>query len=289
MKNQKVIDLLIQNPPAQFECLEKLIDTFSQSETCLSAYIRGSLANKNYDRASDVDLMVAVEPSHYAKTVEALNVIVGDQLSLIFPGWYDKIVPDFGGLGFVYLVNWKGTYLQADVYILPADRTELIKKAPRAQQVYSRGSAKTTSGAEVEELIISKKDTVQTIQQIIIEIFILAALIHKRIRRHQIYLNYSETYMLNTSVRNLMRTLWDPSHIAFGWYSFAENCTFANQSSEWMQKFEEIIKARSLHDFASLNKYLDFVLQFAKENCPEDLKPLQPGIDFMMSVFTGRP
>ncbi|NBX18669.1 MAG: nucleotidyltransferase domain-containing protein [Proteobacteria bacterium] len=275
-------ELLLAQPPVQFVYLEKLLTIFSVSPKLHSAYVRGSIARNDYDRVSDIDLVLAFEPEAFASAVESLDTIMQQSFSTLFSGWLDRIVPDFGGLGYVYLIQAGEKILQIDLYLLPSDRLNKLLSVRGVTRVYEN-NVKASSNSVPEcndEYIRSKISAPVTQESILFEIVVLAHLLKKRIKRGQTLLNHSETVMLHRAFRDLIRKTLDPAYFAYGWYHFSENSRKSEIFAKWAAAIETVVHKYAVHDSTSLLETMKLVAAFIDETCPEIFKPVGVSLNY---------
>ena len=75
---------------------------FLKEKGLVEAYLRGSFANGEADEYSDIDLFLVVEPENLEPTYEAFSAYLKDKYSILV-SCHDKLVKDYGGIGFMYL------------------------------------------------------------------------------------------------------------------------------------------------------------------------------------------
>lgn len=94
------------------DCLAHL-----EKQGLVEAYLRGSFANGEADEHSDIDLFLVVEP----EKIEAIHTAFSEFLKTkyaILVSCHDKLVKDYGGIGFMYLCGDASRKLfQFDLYI----------------------------------------------------------------------------------------------------------------------------------------------------------------------------
>lgn len=284
-----VLELLQQSPPLQFQALESLLGTLTQSTFVEAAFVRGSIARNDYDRASDVDLILIVEDHCFVDLANSLDDILKQHFSVLLPGWHDLIVPNFGGVGFVYLLKFQDTIVQADLYLLPSSRKKNISHLKSCQSVYQKEHPAATCSPETRERINqylgSLATSRPTVHSQITELFIVSNLIKKRIARNQRFLNYSETQLLYSCIRNIMRLLFDPSFVDYGWYHFSENLKSDPQSRSWLIKFEDLIFSSSILSAEALFERLAFGIDLIRSVKPDELKGLEKALQFLSTTI----
>lgn len=272
-------EILTENPPIQFEYLRKLLDLFSQSRYLKSAFIRGSLARNDYDRASDLDMVLAIAPSAYIEFINTLDELMMENFSVLFKGWPDRIVPAFGGIGFVYLIQYGDKLLQIDLYVLPSNRLDKLLNTPNVKKIYQNNEeidqTSQHQDSEIDQHITNKFINFPSIESLLIETAILAYLIKKRIKRKEEFLNYSETMLLNKTLRDVIRIIFDPAHKDYGWYHLKETLSRHSTSSKWCVEFEKILFQSTIHDSISIVKSLEFALKLVQEQCPDELTHIE--------------
>ncbi len=289
MKHGRLIDVLMESPPAHFVILDELLGIFSSQSYLHSAYIRGSIASNSYDRSSDVDLVLMINDDSYILTVDSLDAIIEQHFSVIRPGWLDKIVPNFGGLGYVYLVSFENKIYQLDLYLLPLSQVDSIRRIPKATLVFSQ-DAKPASlnnqnmAEEVSKYIEDKKQSRESIMALGDEIIVLSFLIKKRIKRQQFFLNASETYMLATCLRKLMRLTWEPHLLDFGWYHFLESIKFPDEILQLRLSLLNLLQKHSLSTTDSLRMAHDLLFKILSCNAlaEDHLKSLKQTSDIVL-------
>lgn len=283
MKTYNLLDLLIENKPQQFTILEELLAVFSQSQFITHAFIRGSIAQNSFDRVSDLDLVLSVEDGHFEQVLQSLDHLLSQHFNVLFPGWFDAIVPDFGGLGFVYLIEREGTIYQADLYLLPASKVHDIPIRSKAKLLFKNQNYPTDASNNYEtapSCIERYRKGRADIKKIFIESLVLSFLIKKRLKRGQVFLNYSETFMLHTTIRQLLRCIFDPGHVEYGWYHFEENMLKTCEGRALLEKLRASIFQNPIHSESSLRNSLRFVLEVIAEFSPGILADIMVGVRF---------
>jgi predicted nucleotidyltransferase len=275
MKVKSLNEILTEDPPIQFMYLRKLLELFSQSKYLESAFIRGSLARNDYDRASDLDMVLAIEPSAYINLIDSIDELMMENFNVLFKGWPDRIVPAFGGIGFVYLIENGENILQIDLYILPSNKLNKLMNTPNVKMIYQNNQGinqeVSSHDNEINEYITNKFAHFPSIESLLVESAIIAYLIKKRIKRKEEFLNYSESILINKTLRDILRLIFDPSHKDYGWYHLKDTLFRHPTSTKWCLEFERILFHSTIHDSITIVKSLEFALHLTKEQCPEEL------------------
>lgn len=263
--------LLLQNKPTQIILLEDLLSLFSQSPYLSHAFVRGSITRNELDRASDLDLVLSYDESQYPNVIKNLDQLMMENFNTIFPGWLDTIVADFGGLGFVYLLERQGTLFQVDIYVVPSQRAMGLQSKAKAKMIYRRegapnqGSVSESTARFISDFQSRQRDT----QDFYIGAMVLALLIRKRIKRGQHFLNYSETHLLNLSIRNFFRSVYDPDFVNYGWYHIQERMSGVTGGHSELEFLESLIKGAPVHTFESLRETMIGFLRLAVRAKPD--------------------
>jgi predicted nucleotidyltransferase len=101
----------------QLRILEQILAIFQQYPGFGKAFVRGSLARGNADLYSDIDLLCEVLPQNFASFIEQADTGIKNHHNAIADGLVDTVVKDFGGIGYIYLLETGGRLYQLDLYI----------------------------------------------------------------------------------------------------------------------------------------------------------------------------
>lgn len=94
------------------DCLDHL-----EKQGLVEAYLRGSFANGEADEHSDIDLFLVVEPEKLEQIHTAFSEFLTTKYAILV-SCHDKLVKDYGGIGFMYLCGDASKKLfQFDLYI----------------------------------------------------------------------------------------------------------------------------------------------------------------------------
>lgn len=110
----------------QARVLREALDHLKE-QGLVEAYLRGSFANGEADEHSDIDLFLVVEPENLEAIHTEFTEYLKNKYSILV-SCHDKLVKDYGGIGFMYLCGDASKKLfQFDLYMA------LKGVAPRAQ------------------------------------------------------------------------------------------------------------------------------------------------------------
>lgn len=219
-----VIDLLHENRSYQFEVLEAAIVALSQGRHVRSLYVRGSIAQSSADRLSDVDLVVVVDDDAFVDHVRNSDRVVKSFSTPLFAGWSDRLAPNFGGHGLVYLLRGPHGVYQLDLYYLPASKVGAFLERHdeqhvfEARRVYLDSSfredfrdASATSTAEVPHSTATPASSVA-------EAFVLSFLMKKRVERGEYLASVHELTLVKEATRDHLRRELFPNTTHTDWY-----------------------------------------------------------------------
>jgi|GEM_PF-5529887 len=208
---------------------------------------RGSFAKRQSDRASDIDLLLVVQDKAIKRMLAELDAVVGAHCTLMAPhGWVDTIVPDFGGIGFVYLVKFNQRLIQLDVYITPSSWSRRIDEDKEAAAVYTRSgytpdySQKSAPKEVIKQCIAG----VELEYQIIFEFLLLVVMYLKHIYRNRPTLALKYRYALTESLAVFLRYVFTPHRVtSYGveYKMYDWESDFRNITSPAVKAFERML------------------------------------------------
>lgn len=280
MSHAVLDELARANRPAQFGLLERATDLFTASPAVTHLLVRGSLASGTADRLSDVDFVAGVDDRSFPEFVSVLDALVSADLGGILPGWRDTIVGDMGGLGYVYLVGWAGHLQQVDLYVVPASQVSRVHQHTVAHPIFVRDAdAAYQPDPRVAPFVARVVAEPRSCAELLIETLVIGYLIRKRITRGQEFIAYSEAYLFNTAVKNLIKTALAPTSRYYGWYQLREEIGSTPIGKECLRDLAALISAPAIPTAETLTQRLDRVIAVAKRAAPEAVDSLRPAID----------
>jgi hypothetical protein len=272
--------LLETNRPDQFALLEAATELFTRSDAVTDLLVRGSLARGTADRLSDVDFVVAVEDAKFPQFVAALNPLVATELGGILPGWRDTIVGDMGGLGYVFLLVWADHLQQLDLYAVPASRLARVREQSVCQTVFTRDpNAIHTVDDDTSQFVTRVARQPSDCENLLIEALVLGYLTRKRVARGQDFIAYSEWFLFNTAVKNLIKTALAPSSSFYGWYQLHEEIGRTPLGRDCLDHLTALVTATPIPTSASVSEGLNRVIAIAERAIPEVLHAHRDAID----------
>lgn len=266
----------------QIVIFDKLQTYFKDLPEIIAVIQRGSGFNSKNDTFSDIDLLLIVEDSKYIDFINKISLLLKSVVDLITNvGWYDSIVPNFGGLGLCYFIKYKGKLIQLDIYIVPNKNSYKILNFKDKKIIYTN---KINSVSEVDldnhEFIPVIKNYIaelNTDYQIYIEPLLLTVIYIKQIMRLNIPLCCKYNYAVKESLVKLFRFKFTPDKLNYKFYDLKND--FENSNNHMI--YDKLIKSFLDTDIISkseiyvlLEIYLD-ILKVDIENTKVGLEMLE--------------
>ncbi|MCA9386334.1 nucleotidyltransferase domain-containing protein, partial [Candidatus Dojkabacteria bacterium] len=241
------VDDIFVSTKAQESLINKILGSLSDENCVIKIIQRGSFATGKEDRASDVDLLFVVEDDCYEKFLEGLNEKLKSAIDLVFnEGWIDTIVPNFGGIGFVYLAKDMDKLIQLDLYVTPKQNSAKILKLEEKRIIYSRYEYSLGEYAKknVKDFkCINKqfiKNNLDQEFQIIFEVLLVIEMYAKHIYRGHTMLSCKYRYLCIESLARFLRYVHTPEKVGYLMYDW--NHDFKNINDPIVKQFERNIQ-----------------------------------------------
>lgn len=279
--NRAALDTLAAaNRPTQIDLISRVADQLATSTAVTHMLIRGSLVCGTSDRLSDVDLVVGINEDQFAQFVAAQDAIITTEFGAIFPGWPDKIVSRMGGLGYVHLIEHEGKLYQLDLYLAPARRISEIKTFARGHLIHGELPADAPEPDPTIDAFVSERLEVwPTCTELLVETFVLAWMIRKRIARGQLFMAYAEAHMITTAARSLIRTALSPENAYYGWYHLDTQLGNSPLGRACLRDLTALVDSPPVPTVDSLARTVDQVLALARRAVPEIVEEMRLPID----------
>lgn len=257
----------------QIQLLEELVTVFSNTDTIHSVVVRGSISKGLSDKYSDVDLLLITDNDDFINTVKGLPSILGKHVNLITPnGWIDTNVPNFGGIGYVYLVKYKGDIVQLDVYILPEENSnkiwsfsdKIVKFTQKSINYKETVDLSSHSySAQLREIV----DDANSDFQIFFDILLHFEMLSKYICRQNAFLACKYWYLINSKMMLLIRNILEPETSDFMFYDVKRHLSKYQYGK--LDRFErQLEQANSIYDFSSFIDLYKLYKSIIKEHYP---------------------
>jgi predicted nucleotidyltransferase len=280
MPTLQLAELTHANRPAQLPLLSRLAGTLAASPAVTHLLVRGSLAHGTADRLSDVDFVVGVHDIQLPAFVQTLDDLMSVEAGALLPGWRDTIVADLGGVGMVFLVPDGGRLHQIDLYLVPASRIPHLRAAVATASLLDREPAP----ASPEAIAVAECFTAdflarpRTCTELLIEHLVLAVLLHKRIRRGQRFIAYSEWHRFHTATKDLIKAALAPASRFWGWYQLREEIAVTPIGRACLSDLEAAISGPAVPTAADVDAAVERMLTLVERACPEALEGLDAAI-----------
>ncbi|GAA1942967.1 hypothetical protein [Kitasatospora viridis] len=280
MPTLQLAEITQANRPAQLPLLSKLADILATSPAVTHLMVRGSLAYGTADRLSDVDLVVGVQDAQLPTFIEAVDTLMSVEAGALLPGWRDTIVADLGGVGMVFLVPDNDRLHQIDLYLAPVSRIPRLRETVNTAVVLDRESAPAAVQdiAVAESFAASYLARPRTCAELLIEHLVLAVLLHKRIKRGQRFVAYSEWHRLHTATKDLIKTALVPASQFWGWYQLREQIAVTPIGRACLDDLDTAISGPAIPQAADVTNAIERMLALVERACPQALDGLHDAV-----------
>jgi predicted nucleotidyltransferase len=279
--DQAIVDeLTLANRPRQLRLLENAAGVLIRSDAITELSVRGSIAAGTADRLSDIDFVVGVQDNAFPTFAHILDALVATELAAICPGWRDTIVHDMGGLGYVYLIVFDGHLYQLDLYLVPSSRVSDVRNRTRARVLFNRRDCLTPESMEPEDLFIRQTlDRSRSCADLFAECLVLVQMILKRIRRGQIFLVYSDTCLLMSAIKDILKTALAADSASWGWYHLDETVGRTSLGQACLAELAELIALPTIRTQEQLNLVFERILMLMRRIAPNTLQSFDTTVD----------
>lgn len=207
----------------QHKVLSEIFDSIQKDSRIITLGVRGSIAKGISDQCSDIDFFIITKNESFEEIAFFLEQLLPKSLVLLTKkGWIDSNVPNFGGIGYVYMILFHGKLLQLDAYVLPEENAERIIKL-KDKKLFSDVTIRFKSDVNLQnhrftESIkdFSCKESIKF--QEFFDILLHFEMLSKYIARKNPFLAYKYWYLLNSKVWGWFRNLLDPSTQDYMYY-----------------------------------------------------------------------
>jgi predicted nucleotidyltransferase len=190
-------------------------------------FLRGSLAKGSEDSESDIDLVVTVAEDQFEAAIHDLSCTLPQSLPGWLPPWLDVIVRDFGGVGFVYLLQiGKQAWGQLDIYLLPRGRRRRLFEHELVRSLWSRDDLDVAEDLVAENVDAARRRygqwAIRDLQQAVLGCYVGMFLLRKRLLRGDRFQIFSDTYATAQCVRDFVVLACYPDRPEHGWHGLPE-------------------------------------------------------------------
>ena len=200
--------------------LQEMRNIVSRRPWSRDMFLRGSLAQGSEDFESDIDLVVTVAEDEFEAAINDLTDVLPQSLPGRLPPWVDGLVRDFGGIGFVYLIQaGKKKWGQVDIYLLPHGRRQRMLDLEFALPLCSRDALKAYDDSMAARVDVARRHHEQLaardLRQAVLACYVAAFLLRKRLMRRDRLQTFADTYATAKCLKDLLILACYPDE--FGW------------------------------------------------------------------------
>lgn len=233
----------------QIQLLEELKQKLKRLNQIKAIVVRGSIAKEDSDKFSDIDLLLIADNEEFIPFINQLDdYIIKNFGSLSKEGWIDSIIPNFGGIGFVYLVKYRKQLIQLDVYVLPEENAEKICNFKGKKFLFLRKKLNYRKNIdldihrfkpEIKEFVANRSAGFQ----LFFEIMLMLVMLTKHIRRKDAFLVFKYRYLVVEKILHLLRQTLEPETSGYMFYDVKGQLD--KHKSEELHRLEQILSESS--------------------------------------------
>ena len=278
--------LLFSNPHAsksklsQFSMFKQILRTCRLYPGLERVYVRGSLARGDADPYSDIDLLCVVAPEEFASFIGQIDAGIKERHNAVGEAWVDTIVKDFGGVGFVYLLQTDGGLHQLDLYVACRGHPSLdhLNRVRHKQEIFRHDRNEGDNchldtlhyrlhSEAVEQEIGRINGIEQSVSHTLTELCVLGFMIKKCLERGDEFVAGNEYNAWRNGFIKLVRHKFDKQHRDYGFYHVKRLMNEANDGGEL---YEDLCAINNhpleMENFKQVHR---FAMAFAQIQYPE--------------------
>jgi predicted nucleotidyltransferase len=198
----------------QIRILEQILATFQKCPGFEKAFVRGSLARGNADLYSDIDLLCEVSPQDFGSFIDQADSGIKNHHNAVADGLVDAVVKDFGGIGYIYLLEASGRIYQLDLYVTcqgrpwgsQTYRREIFRRIHKENDMEKHESLLyRLHGVKVDHQIQRLQNVEPSVGQTLVELNVLGVMLKKCLERGDNFVASSEYNMWRTCFVKMIR------------------------------------------------------------------------------------
>lgn len=284
---------LFKNPHASstnlphFSIFQQVLHTCRQCPGLEKVYARGSLARGDADPHSDIDLLCIVAPQEFSSFLKNVDICIKKQHNTIADGWVDTIVKNFGGVGFVYLLQTDSGLYQLDLYIACQGHPALdyLDHVPHKHEIFRQCRKENSNprqdallwrlhGDTVEHEIQRINSVEPSVSRTLTELSVLGFMVKKCLERGDLFVACNEYNMWKNCFIKLVRQKFDTQHRDYGFYHVNRLIVAADDKGKLYGDLCAIIEhPLTSENFTHVHHYaMDFVQEYFPEDHARNLK-----------------
>jgi predicted nucleotidyltransferase len=277
------------------DCLAHL-----KEQGLVEAYLRGSFANGEADEHSDIDLFLVVDPEKLEEIHTAFTEHLAEKYAILV-SCHDKLVKDYGGIGFMYLCGDANKKMfQFDLYMA------MKGVAPRAQlfnspRIHSTDPTycwnqeyKCSPMPEVADNFIKKfsagESKADKMEYLCNDLMVTLSIMKKHVTRGQIARALNDNNHATGVCIEMLRTEFADPSVHSSLYAGDKMIQAAKESGNSVLKSlaefleEQFVSPVSLR---KVNEMFFIGTALLHETCPEAYKNIEQSIDAYNSLVVG--
>lgn len=277
------------------DCLAHL-----KEQGLVEAYLRGSFANGEADEHSDIDLFLVVEPEKLEQIHTAFTDYITNKYAILV-SCHDKLVKDYGGIGFMYLCGDANKKMfQFDLYMAMKGvppRAQLFN-SPRIHSVDPsycwNQEYKSSPMPEVADNFIKKfsggDSKADKMEYLCNDLMVTLSIMKKHVTRGQIARALNDNNHATGVCIEMLRTEFGDQSVHSSLYAGDKMITAAKQSgnavlsslAEFLEEqFVAPVSLRKVHEMFFIGTAL------LHETCPEAYKNIEQSINAYNALVVG--
>ena len=277
--------LLFSNPHAsksdlpQFSMFKQILQTCRLYPGLERVYVRGSLARGDADPYSDIDLLCVVAPEQFVSFIKQVDTGIKERHKPLGDAWVDTIVKDFGGVGFVYLLQTDRGLYQLDLYVACRGHPSLdnLNRVPHKQEIFRHHRNEGDNNLDtmhyrlhsdmVEHEIRRINSIEPSVSRTFTELCVLGFMIKKCMERGDQFVAGNEFNSWKCCFIKLVRQKFDKQHRDYGFYHVKRLMNEANDHGALYQDLCAITDhPLKMDNFKQVNRY---AMAFVQKHFPE--------------------
>lgn len=247
------------------------------------------------DPHSDIDLLCEVLPQDFASFIAWADAEIKVRHNALADGLVDTVVKDFGGIGYIYMIEDGGLLYQLDLYVSCLGRPwgsgtyrrEVFRRihseadAPKRQALLYR-----LHKATVQEEIQRLQDVEPSVGLTLLELNVMGFMLKKCLERNDPFVSSSEYNTWRLCLVKMIRHKFDVQYRDYGFYHIHRLAVEAGDGGRLFEDLHSIFSSPLTYDnFKQVHHY---AMHLAEEHFPEDFARQQKLIA-AMSCHVGSP
>lgn len=244
---RQTIKQILSSEP-QKELFEKLSGIIQKQKAIVSIIQRGSFSKNQNDRASDLDMLLIIKDADFKTYLSNFNKFFTSLplfQSYTTQGWYNHLTPNWGGVGLIFLVQYKNKLVQIDLFIMPEFNSKRILGFPEKKILFERRPPVYAKDTNVNtnsfaQTLVAYREQQDTTFQTSFEVLLMFLIYIKQIYRFKSTLACRYRYLSIECLGVFLRLIYVPEKIGYRMYDWEKD--FANFQAPVIRKYERSIE-----------------------------------------------